>query len=502
MSKLTQSAIWSSLGQQAQNCRRMNLREADHKAFELEFNGFTLDYSRNLLDDTVLAQLAELADQQGLDEWREKMFSGATVNHTEKRAVLHTALRAPRDVAINVDGKDVMPDIWSVKDRVYAFADKVRSGLWLGATGKSITDIVNIGIGGSDLGPKMVAEALRPFHDKGLNIHFVSNIDSTHLVETLMKCRAETTLFIVASKTFTTIETLTNAKTARAWLIDALGEEAVAKHFVAVSTAADKVAAFGIDTENMFGFWDWVGGRYSVWSAIGLPITLAIGPRAFEEFLGGARDMDTHFREAPALQNMPVLMALIGVWYRNFMHCPALAVLAYDQYLEHFAAYLQQLDMESNGKSVDRDGNMVDYDTGPIIFGEPGTNGQHAFYQLIHQGTTIIPCDFIVTHKAQNPRGDHHKILIANALAQPEALAKGRSLEEANGDVYKVFPGNRPSNILHIEELTPRAMGMLVALYEHKVFVQSIIWNINAFDQFGVELGKEMATKMMEEGNG
>lgn len=495
MSALTESSLWKSLSQKA--TASIDLRTVDHGQYMLEFSGFKLDYSRNLLDESILQDLANLAQQQGLDEWRKKMFSGTAINHTENRAVLHTALRASQDAEIMVDGRNVVPDIQDVKQRLYAFAEKIRSGAWLGATGKSITDVVNIGIGGSDLGPKMVVEALKPFHDRGLKMHFVSNIDSTHLVETLFQCRPETTLFIIASKTFTTIETLTNAKTARAWLVDALGEDAVEKHFVAVSTAAEKVAAFGIDTDNMFGFWDWVGGRYSIWSAVGLPLILAIGPKMYEEFLGGARAMDEHFQTAPLLENMPVLMGLIGVWNRNFKQFPVLAVLAYDQYLEHFAAYLQQLDMESNGKSVDRNGKQVDYDTGPIIFGEPGTNGQHAFYQLIHQGTTIIPCDFILTHKAQNPRGDHHKILVANALAQPEALAKGRTLDEAKGDVYKVFSGNRPSNVVHIEELNPQAMGMLIALYEHKIFVQSVIWNINAFDQFGVELGKEMALKMM-----
>jgi glucose-6-phosphate isomerase len=488
MSQLTQSAPWNNLISLASTS--VDIRGDRPQNYSIELDGLSLDYSRNLVNNAILAELQALAEQQDVAGWIEKMFAGEAINHTENRAVLHTALRAD-DATAKAEVKDV-------KKRLYKFADQVREGEWRGATGKFITDVVNIGIGGSDLGPKMVVEALRPYNDKDINVHFVSNIDSTHLAETLIKCKPETTLFIIASKTFTTIETLTNAQTARQWLVRVLGEEAVAKHFVAVSTAVEKVAEFGIDPANMFEFWDWVGGRYSVWSAIGLAIILAIGPQGFEEFLSGARDMDTHFRTAPLMQNMPVVMGLLGVWYRNFLKLPVVAVLAYDQYLEHFAAYLQQLDMESNGKSVDRDGNAVDYDTGPIIFGEPGTNGQHAFYQLIHQGTTKIPCDFIITHTPQNPRGDHHKILVANAQAQPEALAVGRTLEEAKGDVYKVFSGNRPSNILNVQELTPHALGMLIALYEHKVFTQSIIWNINAFDQFGVELGKEMALKMME----
>ncbi len=487
MSTLTQSAPWKNL--ESLVSAPVDLRADRLQDSMIELNGISLDYSRNLVNKDIMAALEALAVQQDVQGWIQKMFAGDAINHTENRAVLHTALRE--------ETQNAKPEVAEVKKRLYSFADKVRNGEWRGASGKYITDVVNIGIGGSDLGPKMVVEALRPFNDKDMNVHFVSNIDSTHLAETIIKCKPETTLFIIASKTFTTIETLTNAQTARQWLVRSLGEEAVAKHFVAVSTAAEKVAEFGIDTDNMFGFWDWVGGRYSVWSAIGLAIVLAIGPQGFEEFLSGARDMDTHFKTAPLMQNMPVVMGLLGVWYRNFLKLPVVAVLAYDQYLEHFAAYLQQLDMESNGKSVDRDGNAVDYDTGPIIFGEPGTNGQHAFYQLIHQGTTKIPCDFIITHTPQNPRGDHHKILVANATAQPEALAVGRTLEEAKGDVYKVFSGNRPSNILNVQELTPHALGMLIALYEHKVFTQSIIWNINAFDQFGVELGKEMALKMM-----
>lgn len=498
MSVLTTSAAWQELQDHAKTFGDFHLRKDRDESLIVPFDGLTLDFSRNWLKPETLDLLVSLAEQQSLEEWRKRMFRGDAINSTENRAVLHTALRADEDAVIRVQGKDVTPDIIDVKHRVYDFAEKVRTGVWKGATDRYITDIVNIGIGGSDLGPKMVVEALKPFNDKELNIHFVSNVDATHIVETLRLCKPDTTLFIIASKTFTTIETLTNANTARQWLVDALGEDAVSKHFVAVSTAADKVAAFGIDTRNMFGFWDWVGGRYSIWSSIGLSVVLAIGPQAFEQFLAGARAMDKHFIEAPLKQNLPVLMALLGVWYRNFFNLPVVAVLAYDQYLEHFAAYLQQLDMESLGKSVDRDGNAVDYETGTIVFGEPGTNGQHAFYQLIHQGTTVIPCDFIVTQTTQNPKGDHHKILVANALAQPEALAVGRTLDEANGNTFKVFSGNRPSNVLHVAELTPYAMGQLIALYEHKVFTQSVLWNINAFDQFGVELGKDMALKMMK----
>lgn len=489
MSQLTNSAPWKMLTEQAQ--RRFDLRDGRNENYRISLDGVTLDYTRNLVDDAILSGLESLAVQQDLPAMITRMFAGHPINHTENRAVLHTALRAPDDAEIVIDGVNIVPQIVAVKTRLYAFADKIRS------EGK-IKSVINIGIGGSDLGPKMVTESLKPFHDTGMDFHFVSNIDSSHLVEALKQCEPESTLFIIASKTFTTIETLTNAHTARAWLVDALGEQAVGDHFVAVSTATEKVTAFGIAPENMFEFWDWVGGRYSVWSAIGLPVMLAIGPDAFEDFLSGARAMDEHFCTAPLLQNMPVMMALLGVWYRNFLQCPVLAVLPYDQYLQYFVSYLQQLDMESNGKAVDRQGHLVDYETGPVIFGEPGTNGQHAFYQMIHQGTTMVPCDFIITHTPHHPRGDHHRILVANATAQPEALAVGRTLDEAGGNAYKVFPGNRPSNILHIDELTPHTLGMLIALYEHKIFTQSVIWNINAFDQFGVELGKEMALKMMK----
>jgi glucose-6-phosphate isomerase len=497
MSVLIESAAWQALAQHRKAFDPNILRgDSDRKAYQWQGAGLKLDASRHWINQQTVQKLLDLAAQQDVIGWRKKMFEGVAINSTEERAVLHTALRAADTADIRIEGRNVMVDIIAVKQQMADFCNRVRSGVWTGATGEKIKSVVNIGIGGSDLGPKMVTEALKPFHDTDVEFHFVSNVDSTHLVEALKKCDPATTLFIIASKTFTTIETLTNAKTARQWLVDAHGEESVAKHFVAVSTATEKVTAFGIDAANMFGFWDWVGGRYSVWSAIGLPLMLAIGPEKFDEFLSGARAMDEHFVKTPLADNLPVIMALLGVWYRNFWNLPVQAVLPYDHYLENFPRYLQQLDMESNGKGVDRQGNAVDYDTGAIVFGEPGTNGQHAFYQLIHQGTTIIPCDFIVTHKTHNPRGEHHKILVANALAQPDALWKGRSLDEAQGNMFKVFSGLRPSNLLHIQELNPTTLGALIALYEHKVFVQSVIWNINAFDQFGVELGKEMAKKI------
>lgn len=495
MSALTQSVAWRRLQDMAPHFQNRSLRDTD--AVEWQAAGLRLDGTRQQWDYSVRQALYDLAGQQNVEKMRQMIFAGKPINSTENRAVLHTALRAPEGFSLLVDNENVFEKIAHVKRRLYGFADEVRNGIWRGATGNCITDIVNIGIGGSDLGPKMVTEALTPFHDKELNVHFVSNVDSSNLVDVLRKCRPESTLFIVASKTFTTIETLTNARTAREWLVSSLGEASVRFHFVAVSTATEKVAAFGIDPRNMFEFWDWVGGRYSVWSAIGLPIVLAIGPKKFEEFLAGAYEMDRHFQETAAEHNMPINLALAGVWNRNFLNRAAVAVLPYDHYLGYFPAYLQQLDMESNGKSVDRDGAFVDYETGPIIFGDVGTNGQHAFYQLLHQGTTNIPCEFIVVHQSQNPRGTHQDILVANAMAQPQALARGRTLDEANGNPFRVFTGNRPSMTLYMDALTPKNLGALIALYEHKVFVQSVIWNINAFDQFGVELGKEMANALL-----
>jgi len=446
----------------------------------------------------------------------ERLFRGDKINITENRAVLHVALRNRSNRPILVDGADVMPKVNAVLAKMRKLSDAVQSGAWRGHTGKPIKDIVNIGIGGSDLGPVMVTEALRPYWKPGLNVHFVSNIDSTHLCEALKRVSPETTLFIVASKTFTTQETLTNARSARDWLIRALGDRsAVARHFVALSTNAKAVADFGIDTENMFEFWDWVGGRYSLWSAIGLSIACVIGMDNFEQLLAGAHEADEHFRSTAFERNLPVLMALLGIWYANFWGADTHAILPYDQYLSRFAAYFQQGDMESNGKSTDRDGQpIVDYTTGPVIWGEPGTNGQHAFYQLIHQGTRLIPCDFIACTETHNPLGQHHQILLANFFAQTEALMRGKTAEEVRRELeqagldeariqallpHKVFSGNRPTNSFLIQKLTPRALGKLTALYEHKIFVQGVIWNINSFDQWGVELGKQLANAILPE---
>jgi glucose-6-phosphate isomerase len=442
------------------------------------------------------------------------MFAGERINITEDRPVLHVALRNRSGRPIVVDGRDVMPDVNAVLAKMRRFTDRVRSGEWRGHTGEAITDIVNIGIGGSDLGPVMVTEALRPFWKHGLRAHFVSNIDGTHLVETLARCRPESTLFTVASKTFTTQETITNAVSARAWLLERLGDRAaVAAHFVALSTNAREVAAFGIDTDNMFDFWDWVGGRYSLWSAIGMPIALVIGMDSFEELLAGAHDIDEHFRTAPLDRNIPVVMGLLGIWYHNFWGAESHAILPYDQYLHRFAAYFQQGDMESNGKGVDRQGRPIaDYTTGPVIWGEPGTNGQHAFYQLIHQGTRLIPSDFIAPIESHNPIGRHHDILIANFLAQTEALMRGKTADEVRAELarkgitgredlvaHRTFGGNRPTSSILFTRLVPRTLGRLIALYEHKIAVQGAIWNINSFDQWGVELGKQLASAILAE---
>ena len=477
--------------------------------FTLELDGLLFDYSKNRVTEETVSLLCELADEIGLRGWIDRMFGGEAINQTEGRAVLHTALRNPLGTSVVVDGVDVMPEIFKVRGKMRAFSDKVRSGAWTGATGQRITDVVNIGIGGSDLGPVMVTEALAPYGRQGPTPHFVSNVDGTHLSETLRLVSPESTLFIVASKTFTTQETLANAHSARAWLVEALGEAAVAKHFVALSTNSDAVAEFGIDTDNMFEFWNWVGGRYSLWSAIGLSIACAVGMDAFEDLLAGAHDVDEHFKSSPFGQNIPVLMALLGVWYHNFFGAASHAVLPYDQYLHRFPAYLQQADMESNGKSADRDGHPItDYTTGPVVWGEPGTNGQHAFYQLIHQGTRLVPCDFIVPAQSHNPIGEHHTLLLANCIAQGQALMRGKTAEEARAELqatglsddavqrltpHKTFTGNRPSNTLMLPKLTPRMLGRLVALYEHKIFVQGVVWNVFSFDQWGVELGKQLA---------
>lgn len=482
--------------------------------FSVDAGDFLLDYSKNRINQETMSLLIELAKESGIELAREKMFSGDKINNTEGRAVLHTALRNRSDRPVYVDGKDVMPQIRAVLEKMKTFSDAVRSGEWKGETGKAITDVVNIGIGGSDLGPVMVVEALKKYGQDGLDVHFVSNVDGTHMAETLKRLDPETTLFIVASKTFTTQETLTNAQTARKWLVDALGEKAVAKHFVALSTNTAEVEKFGIDPANMFEFWDWVGGRYSLWSAIGLSIAIAVGYGNFIELLTGAYEMDEHFRKAPLAANIPVILAVLGIWYHNFFGAEAYAVLPYDQYLHRLPAYLQQADMESNGKGVTKDGRPVPYTTGPILFGEPGTNGQHSFYQLIHQGTHLIPCDFIVPAVSLNETGDHHPILLSNVFAQAEALMKGKTAAEVRAELeaqgmaeekieallpHKVFQGNRPSNVILVPQFDPRTLGKLIAMYEHKIFVQGVIWNVNSYDQWGVELGKQLAKKILPE---
>ncbi len=503
--------------EQARDLRMRDLFAEDPRRFEdfsLEVGGILLDYSKNRITRETLPLLLELARQCDLEGWRERMFSGGHINNTEDRAVYHVALRNRSNRPMEVDGEDVMPAVNAVLERMAAFSEAVRNGDWKGHTGKAITDVVNIGIGGSDLGPVMVCEALRPYAGP-LRTHFVSNVDGTHMAETLKRVDPQTTLFVVASKTFTTQETMTNARTARAWLLEHLkSEEAVARHFVAVSTNAPEVERFGIDTGNMFGFWEWVGGRYSLWSAIGLPIALYIGMDRFEELLAGAHAMDEHFRTAPLEENMPVILAMIGVWYINFFQACSHAVLPYDQYLHRLPAYLQQADMESNGKRVTRDGEAVDYATGPIIWGEPGTNGQHAFYQLIHQGTRLIPADFIAPVRTHNPVGEHHTILLSNFFAQTEALMKGKTEDEARAELesqglsgaaleallpHKVFPGNRPTNSLLLDRVSPHTLGALIALYEHKIFVQGVIWGVNSYDQWGVELGKQLAGAILPE---
>jgi glucose-6-phosphate isomerase len=480
--------------------------------FSARFDDLLMDYSKCAVNDEIMALLERLFAEGGVAEKRAAMFSGEAINFTENRAVLHTALRNRSNTPVMVDGRDVMPDVNAVLSAMGVFAEKIRSGALKGATGKAITDVVNIGIGGSDLGPVMATLALAPFHD-GPRAHFVSNVDGAHIADTLKLLNAETTLFIVASKTFTTIETMTNAATARAFIADTLGEEAVKHHFCAVSTALDKVAAFGIESDRIFGFWDWVGGRYSIWSAIGLPLMLAIGPENFGKFLDGAHAMDTHFREAPVRENLPALLGLIGFYHRNVLDYPSRAILPYDQRLSRFPAYLQQLDMESNGKGVTIDGTPVEGNSGPVVWGEPGTNGQHAFYQLIHQGTSVIPAEFMIAANGFEPELRHqHELLIANCLAQSAALMKGRTLEEAKAQLakagmdaakidhiapHRVFTGNRPSITFVHEQLTPFALGRLIALYEHRVFVEGVLFKINSFDQWGVELGKELATGLL-----
>ena len=522
MSRLTESPAWQALVKHQGTMKSVHMRTLfaeDPKRFErfsLASGDLFVDYSKNRITEETMRLLLALAEQANVAEWRDRMFAGEKINGTEGRAVLHTALRNRSNRPIVVDGKDVMPEVNAVLAKMRAFTESVRSGAWKGFTGKRITDIVNIGIGGSDLGPVMATEALKPYWQAGLTPHFVSNVDGTHIAETVKHLDPETTLFIIASKTFTTQETLMNARSARAWLVGKLKDEAaVAKHFVAVSTATEEVRKFGIDTNNMFGFWDWVGGRYSLWSAIGLPIATMIGMDSFEEMLAGGHDMDEHFRTAPFDKSIPVILALIGIWYSNFFGAETIALLPYDQYLHRFSAYFQQADMESDGKRVDRQGNVItDYSTGPIVWGEPGTNGQHAFYQLIHQGTRIIPCDFLAPIETHNKVGDHHLVLLANFFAQTEALMKGKNEDEARAELeaqklsperikellpHKCFPGNRPTNSIFVQKITPRTLGKLVAMYEHKIFTQGIIWNIYSFDQWGVELGKQLAKKIEPE---
>ena len=480
--------------------------------FSLQLDDLTLDFSKNRIVPETLPLLLNLADAAGVAELRDAMFAGAPINLTENRPVLHVALRAPADADFRVGGENVMPLVHGALDRICAFADGIRSGEIRGVAMDRFTDVVNIGIGGSDLGPAMAVAALVPYRGAGPKVHFVSNVDGAHLADTLAGLDAERTLFLVASKTFTTSETMTNAASARAWLAYRLGEEAVGDHFAAISTNGEKVAEFGIRPDRVFGFWDWVGGRYSVWSAIGLPLAISIGSPNFRAFLGGAHEMDKHFRSAPFAENMPVLMALLGVWYRNVWDFRTHAVLPYDQRLLRFAAHLQQLDMESNGKRVTRQSRLVEYRTGPVVWGEPGTNGQHAFFQLLHQGTEIVPADFLAAAEPREEMGDHHAKLLANCFAQTEALAFGKTEAEVREELtqaglsgealeklllHKVFPGNRPTNTLLYRRLDPHMLGMLIALYEHKVFVQGAIWDINSFDQWGVELGKALATRLL-----
>jgi glucose-6-phosphate isomerase len=509
---LTERPAWKALEKHFREVQGLHLRQlfADDPArgekFSAEAVGVSLDYSKNRVTVETMKLLVQLAQESALAERIEAMFRGEKINVTEQRAVLHVALRAPQGESIVVDGVDVVPQVHAVLDKMARFAERVRSGDWKGHTGKRIRNVINIGIGGSDLGPAMACEALRYYSRRDMTFRFVSNVDATDLVEATRDLDAAETLFVVSSKTFTTLETLTNARSARAWLMEHLGESAVAKHFVAVSTNAAEVARFGIDTANMFEFWDWVGGRYSYDSAIGLSLMVAIGPAHFREMLAGFHAMDVHFRTTPFERNLPVLLGLLGIWYNNFFGAQTVAILPYDHYLGRFSSYLQQLDMESDGKHVDLDGREVDYQTGPIVWGTPGTNGQHAYYQLIHQGTKLVPCDFIGFNQTLNPLGDHHDLLMANFFAQTEALAMGKTAAEVKADrvpdaqiPHRTFTGNHPTNTILLERLTPEALGKLVALYEHKIFTQGTIWHINSFDQWGVELGKVLAKRIIPE---
>ena len=521
MYKLIQSTAWKNLAGHFETLQHLHMREMfasdpnRFSRFSLKFKDILFDYSKNRVTPETMQLLFALARQADVAGWRDKMFRGEKINFTENRAVLHVALRNRSNRPIIAGGEDVMPGVNRVLNHMREFSNAVRDGAWRGFTGKPISDIVNIGIGGSDLGPVMVTEALKPYAQPGLRVHFISNVDGTQITEVLKPLSPDTTLFVIVSKTFTTQETLMNAETAKEWfLATAKNPVAVSRHFVAVSTNTDAVEKFGIDTRNMFEFWDWVGGRYSLWSAVGLVIALYIGMDNFEELLAGAHDMDEHFLTAPLEQNVPVVMAMLGVWYNNFFGAQTQAILPYDQYLHRFPAYFQQGDMESNGKRVTRTGETVDYSTGPVIWGEPGTNGQHAFYQLIHQGTKLVPADFLAPIETHNPVGEHHAVLLSNFFAQTEALMKGKNREEARKELemsglsgerlesllpHKEFPGNRPSNSIMFQKLTPGTLGSLIAMYEHKIFVQGIIWNINSFDQWGVELGKQLAKAIYPE---
>jgi len=517
----TKTQSWKNLVDHFKEMKSVHMKDlfADDpdrfNKYSIRFNGILVDYSKNIITEDTLKLLLKLTDDVGLRDALNKMFTGESINETEDRAVLHTALRNRINIPVCVNDKNVMPEVNAVLSKMKDFSEKIISGEWKGFTDKKITDIVNIGIGGSDLGPVMVTECLRPYAKDGLEVHFVSNVDGTHITETLKRLNPETTLFLIASKTFTTQETMTNAFEAREWFLKCAKDHAyVAKHFVALSTNIEKVEEFGIDKDNMFVFWDWVGGRYSLWSAIGLSIACYIGYENYAELLQGAFEMDSHFRETPFERNIPVILALIGIWYNNFFGAQTEVILPYDQYMHRFAAYFQQGNMESNGKSVDRSGSRVDYQTGPIIWGEPGTNGQHAFYQLIHQGTKIIPADFLAPAISHNRIGEHHNILLSNFFAQTEALLNGKTKEEAIEELkrdgrsdeeirklypHKVFEGNRPTNSILFNKLTPRALGSLIVMYEHKIFVQGVIWNIFSFDQWGVELGKQLAKKILPE---
>ncbi|MEE4603342.1 MAG: glucose-6-phosphate isomerase [Desulfobacteraceae bacterium] len=517
----TLSRTWSKLEEHHRKIKDVNMKDLflsdpeRFNKFHIRFKEILVDYSKNRITDETLSLLLELAEEAGVRTAIKNMFSGEKINETENRAVLHVALRNRNNSPIYVDGQDVMPQVNAVLQKMEGFSKKIRSGDWKGYRGDRISDIVNIGIGGSDLGPVMVTEALRPFADKKLAVHFVSNIDGTHLTEVLKKLNPATTLFMIASKTFTTQETMTNAFSARDWFLKQAGDSAhVAKHFVALSTNVTKVEEFGIDKDNMFEFWDWVGGRYSLWSAIGLSIACYIGFDNFSDLLQGAHDMDRHFLETPFDKNIPVILALIGIWYNNFFNAATEVILPYDQYMHRFPAYFQQGNMESNGKSTSRDGERIAYQTGPIVWGEPGTNGQHAFYQLIHQGTKFIPADFLAPAVSHNPIGEHHNILLSNFFAQTEALMNGKTKEEVVAELkkadktdleiekltpHKIFEGNKPTNSILFRQLVPRILGSLIAVYEHKIFVQGVVWNIFSFDQWGVELGKQLAGKILPE---